>query len=93
MSLYTYFPSCKKNLPLNLTMTHSEKQSVENVHSETLFNCNFCDKSFQAMGEFMKHKKQEHAAKIRPCRSFKNGECSFGDQKITEKVSNLEKQK
>ena len=57
--------------------THSS-DGLEN-HDKSLFNCNFCDESFETLQEVMKHNKMIHTSSVQHCKHFLEDICYFGD--------------
>ena len=57
--------------------THSsdDMESEEN----SLFDCRFCDKSFETLAEVMKHNKLTHTNNVQHCSNFLENICLYGD--------------
>ena len=45
------------------------------------FKCNFCEKTFDNKGGFMKHRKQEHSTKVYVFRNEKDNWCTFSSER------------
>ena len=57
--------------------THSP-DDLENI-DKSLFTCNFCDESFAALPEVMKHNKIMHAKNVPQCEKFMETKCFYGE--------------
>ena len=59
----------------NHTHSSDDMESDEN----TLFNCRFCDESFETLKEVMKHNKLTHTNNVQHCSNFLENICLYGD--------------
>ena len=44
-------------------------------------NCQHCDQTFSELKDLMTHKKNNHEERVRVCRHFIDGSCSYGEEK------------
>ena len=42
-------------------------------------DCHYCDDSFDTMNLLMKHRKESHLEKVKPCIFFSEGMCTYGE--------------
>ena len=60
--------------------SHNIKESDRNSFQK-IFRCNFCEKTFERKGDFMRHRKSDHLEKVAICTNEKNYSCTFDPDK------------
>ena len=45
------------------------------------FHCYICDKEFNLLSEFLKHRKINHENTVPACKKLKSGKCPYGSEK------------
>ena len=49
--------------------------------SETIFECNTCEKTFENQDKFLHHRKKYHKESVQTCKNVVSGKCIYGNGK------------
>merc|ERR1712179_597637 len=51
----------------------------EDEERQTNVECNWCEKTYKSLADFLKHKKKEHKEFVPKCRNSESGTCPYKD--------------